>query len=160
MRQIEGKHVVTNNFWIISFQMFSDDFENFAGKTQTSQVKQNPSDQQFPVCVCSFCFISFPLLLYLSQGKSKIIPIFHSCRKLWQSSIYFSSSTLFIFLIKSRLLCSDVSWFCERRVASGKKTLEREMSPSRLRSLLTLLFNIFLIYWYILILYKYYNTAL
>lgn len=33
MRPIEGKHVVTNNFWIISFKMLSNDFENFAGKT-------------------------------------------------------------------------------------------------------------------------------
>lgn len=89
--KIEGKHVVTNNFWIISLQMLSDDFENFAGKTQTFQVKQNPSDQQFPVCACSFCFVSFPLLSYLLQGKSKMILILHSCRRLCQSSVYFSS---------------------------------------------------------------------
>lgn len=42
--------------------MLSDDFENFAGKTQTFQVKQNPSDQQFPVRACSFCFFSFVIV--------------------------------------------------------------------------------------------------
>lgn len=39
--------------------MLSDDFENFAGKTKTSQVNQNTSDQQFPVCACSFCYFCF-----------------------------------------------------------------------------------------------------
>lgn len=59
MRQIEGKHVVTNNFWIILFKVLSNDFENFAGKTQTFWVKQNPSDKN-SLCVHLhlFCFFT------------------------------------------------------------------------------------------------------
>lgn len=49
--------------------MLSDDFENFAGKTQTFQVKQNPSDQQFPVCASSFVLFLFLSLCYCIYCK-------------------------------------------------------------------------------------------
>lgn len=70
MRQIEGKHVVTNNVWIISFKMLSNDFENFAGKTQTFCVKQNPSDN-ISLCV-HLHFVLFLSLLYCVCCKESI----------------------------------------------------------------------------------------
>lgn len=126
MRQIEGKLVVTNNFWIISFQILSDDFENFAGKTQTFQVKPKHIRSTIP-CVCMF--ILFLPLCYCATRKISN----HSDTLFMQKTSTVECISVlksdFIFLIKSQILCNSFSWFCERTVAL--RYLERRLENMR-----------------------------
>lgn len=118
--------------------MLGDDFENFAGKTQTFQVKPKHIRSTIP-CVCMF--ILFLLLCYCATRKISN----HSDTLFMQKTSTVECISVlksdFILLIKSQILCNGFFWFCERMVAFRylERRLENEISPRILSLLFSLL---------------------